>query len=176
MFHLSRKYDDVKPDGVEQLKPAAVLTRRRFQRAGPSFLVCSVISVAISANRGPWADDRLYICTRSGSMSISVERPLHIFHFPTGFEISFQEMTFTLQSAGHVDGIGAVLDGPQQVQDVHPAGTGTCTTLTFGGYVEAHGPGQVSGGRKRSTCSKKPQFEVRKLRSWQFPLPVASIK
>jgi hypothetical protein len=38
---------------------------------GPIDLVCSVISVAISANRGPMADDKLNIRTRSGSMPSS---------------------------------------------------------------------------------------------------------
>jgi hypothetical protein len=31
----------------------------------------------------------------------------HIFDFTAGFEISFQEMAFSLQSAGDVNGIGA---------------------------------------------------------------------
>jgi hypothetical protein len=30
----------------------------------------------------------------------------HIFDFAAGFEISFQEMAFSLQSAGDVNGIG----------------------------------------------------------------------
>jgi hypothetical protein len=38
---------------------------------GPIFSVCAVMSLAISANLGPMADDRLNICTRSGSMPIS---------------------------------------------------------------------------------------------------------
>jgi hypothetical protein len=42
-----------------------------FSGLGPIALVCSVISVAISANLGPMADDKLNICTRSGSMPSS---------------------------------------------------------------------------------------------------------
>lgn len=36
----------------------------------------------------------------------------HIFDFAAGFDISFQEMAFTLQSPRHIDGVGTVLDGP----------------------------------------------------------------
>jgi hypothetical protein len=54
-------------------------------------------------------------------------------------------MTFTLQSASHIDGIGAVLDGPQQVQNVDPTGTGYLDHFYIGRITEPHGTRQIAG-------------------------------
>jgi hypothetical protein len=69
----------------------------------------------------------------------------HIFDFTAGFKISFQEMTFTLQSPGHIDGIGAVFDGSQEMQNIHPAGAGHLDDFNAGGIIQPHGTSQIAG-------------------------------
>jgi hypothetical protein len=63
--------------------------------------------------------------------------------FLTAFQISFQEMAFTLQSAGHIDTVGALLHGLQQVHDVHSSGAGHLNHLDAGWIGESHGTGQI---------------------------------
>jgi hypothetical protein len=68
---------------------------------------------------------------------------LNVFDFPSGFEISFQEMTFTFQSTGHVYAVGTALEGGQQVEDVHPAAARHLNHLDIAWIIQAHGSGQV---------------------------------
>jgi len=67
------------------------------------------------------------------------------FDFATGFDISFQEMAFTLQSAGHVDGVSATLDGTQQMQNIDSPGTRHLHHLHIRRITQTHGPGQIAG-------------------------------
>lgn len=49
---------------------------------------------------------------------------LGVFNSPAGVEITFQVMAVALQSTCYHNAIGAILESPQQVQYVEPAGTG----------------------------------------------------
>jgi hypothetical protein len=70
---------------------------------------------------------------------------LNVFDLASGFEISFQEMTFTFQSPGHVYTIGTAFKSRQQVEDVHPAAARYLNHLHIGWIIQAHGSGQVGG-------------------------------
>ena len=70
---------------------------------------------------------------------------LNVFDLLPGFEISFQEMTFTFQSAGHIDGVGTAFDGPQQVDDINPPAARHLDHFDIGRVIQAHGAGQIPG-------------------------------
>jgi hypothetical protein len=73
------------------------------------------------------------------------EGSLNIFDFPSGFEISFQEMTFTFQSPGHVYAVGTTFKSREQMEDVHPTAARHLNHLHIGWVTQTHGPGQVGG-------------------------------
>jgi hypothetical protein len=68
---------------------------------------------------------------------------LNVFDFPSGLEISFQEMTFTFQSTGHVYAVSAAFEGGKQMKNVHPAAAGHLNYLHVTRIIQAHGSGQV---------------------------------
>ena len=53
-------------------------------------------------------------------------------------------MAFTLQSPSHIDGIGAVFDGFEQMNNIHPAGAGHLNDLDAGTVAQPHGTGQIT--------------------------------
>jgi hypothetical protein len=75
-----------------------------------------------------------------------VQGSLNVLDFSSGFQISFQEMAFTLQSAGHVYAVSAVLEGSQQVENIHPAAARHLNDLDIAWIIQAHGSGQICSG------------------------------
>ena len=80
-----------------------------------------VMSVAILANWGPMADERLNMSTRWGLYAQLFQCPLNLGHFFSCFKISLQEMAFAFQSPGHIDGIRTAFDCPKQVHHIDPS-------------------------------------------------------
>jgi hypothetical protein len=74
---------------------------------------------------------------------------LNVLDFPSGFEISFQEMTFTFQSPGHVYAVSTTVESGQQVQDVHSTAARHLDHFYVARIIQPHGAGQI--GRRVST-------------------------
>jgi hypothetical protein len=88
---------------------------------------------------------------------------LCVFNSPPGVDITLQVMTVTRQSTRHQRPVHALLKCPQQVQDVHPAGTRHFEDLDRRRVLQAKAARQIGGivGAVRAAEGDDLRLEIR---------------
>ena len=112
---------------------------------GPSCLARAVISLARWANSGPAEAGTWKNSSRSGSSPISASRCLAWADGADRPQVALQEVAIAQVAAGHVDGVGPVLEGPQQQHGVDLAGAEDLHHPHVRRVLQPHRPGQVAG-------------------------------
>ena len=114
-----------------------------------------MIRLASSANRSPMPADILTISSRSPPTPISSSSFRVVATRSLGADIAVFKVAVAVQASGHVNAVGALFKGLQDVDRVHLARTGNPDDLDVGRIAEPLAAGHVRRGIRAVVATKR---------------------